>query len=411
MTRRKTAAAAGSVPVEAPPQHVEEHASDKLNNPKFLEFLAKFPDAETADASEEQINERFKKFEEYTDTANAMRGLLKKQLTEILPDLTIDDAALDSISESIQEKALSKPEEIKDIRETVRVFLENPRILRQKQEELNRFNETLDAARLKVELADKAHEMMLQSKMERGGILKRGARYAWSFFSKKANLRQYELDQEIEQFKNLTTEFESEANALLERIETVDVVELQEEITALEVSFEEKRVKLMEEFVDFGEVQDTIQEQVTTQIGELLKQNDLVKFAEAQGKLERAIELSKDPLSGVDAISEAEAGDLQKALNEAAETLVAANIAKSIETMSLGDGAFKKFEDSLKVCLDTLSEGKGIGSKKGAEAKAFILGQLDAVILGMQNLVGPKDKDATARRLLILGLRHKIASR
>ncbi|HEU5114391.1 MAG TPA: hypothetical protein VFT82_01335 [Candidatus Paceibacterota bacterium] len=418
-------------------------AEAALNTAGFAEFLAKFKDADTFDATNsEELKTRFEAFQNKDAAAENMAELLKEELftRELLPEL---GGIENVIAEEIRNMAIENPKKIQEITESIREFDETARQIKEMEAKIAEMKEEGDPEEVIAMLQRKEKALEKAAETEdfwTGAGFATGVVAAWEQFIfgvsvesdkkwleknpgkeptwgngklSRADVEKFVKDRSLARERHearvdIKQEYgisPSPAEIAYELEMTRTDIETMKEAVALLPKLESDRNDLVARFKqmhgyllsNIGEnakLREAAQKKAGDKIKSLIDTNpekaqeffDDLKKATAEGEL------------GVNFI-EGDADKIQSEIQTKIEDAIRKDMKKALETTALGakayDNMYKSFEKFIKR--------EKAGGKEGDAARKFVLDTLN----GVAAEIATKDK---AKAIIARFMAAKLAN-
>jgi hypothetical protein len=389
-------------PSTAPEKPVFDSA-EAFNTKGFAEFLAQHDDAESFDLDDaDAIEARYKTYKNKEKAADGMVKFISTELKDQGLGIKFDDPELiGHIKEQMHSMALENPEKMGEIFEAVTEFDRLGKEIAQVEAKISelgekgKIEETLAELEKKEGVLDKASdEVSWDSRFvtnlyaffgSEDGIARKGARVATQ--------QEYGIKLDTEAISSELYETRQRIADMKKAITSLDQLE------AFSVGAKERNAELEGILgAAFGAneaIHKMAREKVDKKLGELMKS----KPDEAQKFLDTLRSVNGEGALAIDYFDvKGKEKDLQQRIDARIEQQILLDMQSVIEKTPLGDKSYDKLTKSLKAFVDR----QEVGSKKGDDARRFVLKSLEEVA----QQVAPKDK---ARSLLVRFMISKIA--
>ncbi|MFZ2522360.1 MAG: hypothetical protein WAX44_00125 [Minisyncoccia bacterium] len=385
-----------------------------LNNGKFVEFLAKHPDTESFDVSDESaLEKRYVAFKSYEKVAEDLTRIYSGEIRETL-GVALEGGDLDSVKVHIENMAISNPEDFEKLQASLKLFEELPGQIKTLEESLAQIAKVSPEDLKKLsELREEKADLGLVAKHLKKGKVERlvawargGEEYA-NLQDVLESVKKKYLSKDItpERIDVFIKEITDEMFLLEGKILRLDEVEKSKE--AVRWSLDEARARILDEVSDIDGIADLVTKKTEEQLRALYDDGTMKSLDDAQVLLEKAVDGGEDNVIGLDPLGQVEdLPKLQEQIDKKIERKAGDEIRKAIVGLKLGDGALSRLTESLSTFIDR----KKLGSKDEEQTKKFITDVVSTVVetfLSVSNMAG-RENEAKAKRILCAQIIAKI---
>ncbi len=395
--------------------------SEKALNVKgFAEFLAKHSDAESFDMeNEEELEKRFQTFEIVQAVDKDIQNLYGNEIQKEF-EIKLDDNDRKAIGESLYDKALNNPEELKELQDKIKLFKELPLQIKETEERLAALG-NVDEFDEKIVLKTQESNTIALAKENSGlfGNIKITARtLKWMvkliprYIPGLMNdLEKSKFDYEgsdvsdIWAAKNIVKEkYENQdLGEILQQIDAdieatevmLDAVKSTEELKKIsEESFGNLKKGLFEDIKGQHVLMESVKEKVWTKLKGMMDLGTI----EGLDKSQKYFETLNQKDSEVDTdISTGDSEHVQDKINEKIEIVASKIIKGAVLNQKGGANMFSNLEKTLAPIL----EKDKLGTKKGNELRDFITETLTEALNSLGSSTEEKTKKIIVSRLIV----------
>jgi hypothetical protein len=387
-----------------------------LNKKGFAEFLAKHPDAATFDVVDEgELEKRFEAFEKSTKLAEELKVLYRDQIEKEM-DIKLDQKDLASVDVYIEELAIRDQGELERLFNRLYYFKKLPEEIEGLEKELTDLTKNGDADTLS------ALEGTLEGDVDKfkaakgylGGIgqiklyYHTVARYLTKTLSDKDYEGVKELDVKKEAASHLKGKYKDELakvgareveNNLRRQLADIDITlgtisTIERRKTSATETFDNLRMKIFGEIGEITDLKKAIERKAKEELEGLLAKTDVKSLERAAQRHKKLSEVKDNTETGVDPLKDLKPNDYKDKAETKLREKISDDVLERVNKAKLGSDALRNLEKSLEDMLNRTE----VGTKKGAEARSFIIDRLDevAINLGLKN-----DAESHAKRLIV----------
>lgn len=396
------------------------NSEEALNQKGFAEFLAKHSDAESFDMGDEEgLEKRFKTFEIVQAVDKDIQNLYKNEIEKEF-GIKLDNNDRKAINESLYDKALNNPEELKGIQDKIKLFKELPLQIKETEERLAALG-NIDELDEKIVLKTQESNTIALAKENSGffGNIKITARtLKWMVKSIPSYIPGLMNDVEKTKFKYEGSEISdiwAAKNVVKEKYKNQDLGDVLEEldnnIEATEVildaikntdelkkiakeSFENLKKGLFEDIKGQHVLMKSVKEKVWTKLKGMMDLGTIEGLDDSQKYFEslnqKDSELDTDIFTG-------DSEHVQDKINEKIEIVASKIIKGAVLNQKGGENMFSNLEKSLAPIL----EKEKLGTKEGDELRDFVTDTLTEALNSLGTSTEDKAKKLIVSRLII----------
>jgi len=348
---------------------------EALNNPEFVEFLAKFPDAESLELTnnDEKVKERYFRFKDQKELSKALKGVFVGQI-EVESGFKMKEGDFEGVDEHIGQMSIEDPGRFEKILNSKRMFERSVAELQKTQGEVKEILGKLDKAGIEKKVEELTY-------VKKNGFFK-------ALFNKEIRDKK----------KDILEKYEIDADAVKEALETEkskvktlgEIEKVQEAV--LKQFLKAQQELLSKEFEPLQQARQKVLEKVMESLAIIdAKPKDKVEVGEVDAVAEklRMIKASGNYVPEY----QNDLDMLEKDLQEMTQNLLQGKLDQAVE--AFGDNKISTLEKSLKNIFDKMTA-RGLNT---GENKRLVIEKLE-------NLA---DKETSvAKKLLIKRMIIKI---